>query len=122
VHLIAQVNAALEHIEEEGIDQVFARHREMAHIARSRADSLGCSPQCPGLNSLSPTLTGLRVPDGVSPATVREQLNARGILVARGLGRYEPTCFRIGHMGDIRPADVRRTLDELADVLAAAKR
>ncbi len=122
VHLIAQVDAALEQIGSEGLDQVYARHAEMAQIARRGAVSLGLSPQCPGLNQLSPTLTGLRAPDDVSPAFVREQLKARGILVARGLGRYEQTCFRIGHMGDIRPADVRRTLDALADVLAAARR
>jgi len=122
VHLIAQVHAALELIEAEGLDQVCARHQEMAQIARSGAASLGLSPQCPGLNDLSPTLTGLRAPDGVSPAFVREQLKARGILVGPGLRRYEPTCFRIGHMGDIRPADVRRTLGALAEVLAAATR
>ncbi|MCX6542999.1 MAG: alanine--glyoxylate aminotransferase family protein [Acidobacteria bacterium] len=122
VHLIAQVNAALELIEAEGLDQIFARHAEMARIARSRAASLGLSPQCPGLTNLSPTLTGLRVPDGVSPARIREQLKARGILVGPGLRRYEPTCFRIGHMGDIRPADVHRTMDALAEVLGAAGR
>ena len=118
VHLVAQVNAALDEIEAEGFDQVCARHVEMARIARSGAASLGLSPQCPGLKHLSPTLTGLRAPDGVSPALIREQLKARGILVARGLRRYETTSFRIGHMGDIRPADVRRTLAALADVLA----
>jgi aspartate aminotransferase-like enzyme len=122
VHLIAQVNAALELIEAEGLDQIFARHEEMALIARSRAAALGLSPQCPGLINLSPTLTGLRPPDGVSPARIREQLKTRGILVGPGLRRYEPTCFRIGHMGDIRPADVHRTMDALAEVLGAAGR
>ena len=121
VHLVAQVNAALEQIEAEGLEQVHARHEEMAGIARSGTLSLGCSPQCPGLEDLSPTLTGVRAPDGVGPALIREQLKARGILVAKGLGPYESTCFRIGHMGDIRPADVYRTLDALSDVLAAAR-
>jgi aspartate aminotransferase-like enzyme len=45
-------------------------------------------------------------------------LKARGILMAQGRGPYTPTSFRIGHMGDIRPADVRRTLDALAEILA----
>ena len=122
VHLIAQVHAALELIEAEGLDQVCARHAEMAQIARSGAAALGLSSQCPGLNELSPTLTGLHAPDDVSPALIREQLKARGILVGPGLRRYEPTSFRIGHMGDIRPSDVHRTLDALADVLAVARR
>jgi len=122
VHLFAQVNAALEQIGAEGPDQVHARHAEMADLARRGAAAMGLSPQCPGLTNLSPTLTGLRAPDGVSPAFIREQLKARGILVGPGLGRYEPDCIRIGHMGDIRTADVQRTLDALADVLSASRR
>jgi len=122
VHLFAQVSAALDQIGAEGLDQVHSRHEEMAQLARIGAATLGLSPQCPGLHSLSPTLTGLVAPPGVTPALIREHMKARGILVARGLGRYESTCFRIGHMGDIRPADVRRTLDALADVLNAARR
>jgi aspartate aminotransferase-like enzyme len=117
VHLIAQVNAALEQIEAEGLGTVYARHAELAQITRSGADALGFSPQCPGLKDLSPTLTGLRAPGGVSPVFIREQLKARGILVARGLGRYEPTSFRIGHMGDIRPTDVERTMSALGEIV-----
>jgi aspartate aminotransferase-like enzyme len=45
-------------------------------------------------------------------------MRARGILVAGGLEHFQPTAFRIGHMGDIRPADVERTLDALRDVLS----
>jgi aspartate aminotransferase-like enzyme len=122
VHLIAQVNAALRLIETEGLEHVYTRHEEMARIARNGAASLGLSPQCPGLGELSPTLTGLRAPDDVSPAIIRDHLKASGILVGKGLRRYESTSFRIGHMGDIRPADVQRTLDAIADALAAARR
>ena len=50
---------------------------------------------------------------------MRDGLKARGILTAAALERYQPSAFRIGHMGDIRPADVARTLDALAEVLAA---
>ncbi len=121
VHLVAQVDAALDQIEAEGLDEVHARHDDMARIARSGAAALGFSPQCPGLTNLSPTLTGLRVPEGISPARVREQLKDRRILVSKALGPYESTCLRIGHMGDIRPADVLQTLEALSDVLAGTR-
>jgi len=48
---------------------------------------------------------------------VRDGLKARGILTAAGLDRYQPSAFRIGHMGDIREDDVRQTLVALAEVL-----
>jgi aspartate aminotransferase-like enzyme len=122
VHLIAQVHAALEAIEEEGLEHVCARHEEMSRMARQSAAALGMSLQCPGLERFSPTVTGIRAPEGVSPIVIRDQMKARGILVARGLGRFESTSFRIGHMGDIRPGDVRQTMDALAEVVSARKR
>jgi aspartate aminotransferase-like enzyme len=118
VHLVAQVNAALELIEEEGPEKVFARHEEMGRLTRQGAADLGMPLQCPELQVFSPTVTAIRAPEGIAPLELRRQLKARGILTAQGLGSYTPTSFRIGHMGDIRPADVRRTLDTLAEILA----
>ena len=77
------------------------------------------SLQCPALSHRASTLTALSLPTGVAPADVRGALKARGILTAAGLGPYQATGFRIGHMGDIRMSDVERTLGALADVLSA---
>ena len=41
---------------------------------------------------------------------LRDRVKACGILTAAGLGPYQDVGFRIGHMGDIRMADVERTL------------
>jgi aspartate aminotransferase-like enzyme len=122
VHVVAQVNAALAQIEEEGLASVFARHEAMAEMTRQGVAALGMGLQCPGLDRWSPTLTAVRGPEGTSPAAIRDGMRARGILIARSLGGFEATCFRIGHMGDIRPADVRRTLDALADIVTAGSR
>ena len=45
-----------------------------------------------------------------------------GIMIAGGIGPYQESAFRIGHLGDIRPADVTRTLDALESVLSALVR
>lgn len=121
VHLVAQIHAALDLIEAEGLADVFARHEAMGRKARSGAAELGLSLQCPKLVDYSPTLTAVNAPDGMPPLEIRRQLKARGILTAQGLGPFNPTSFRIGHLGDIRLSDVQRTLDALAEVLAAAK-
>jgi aspartate aminotransferase-like enzyme len=73
--------------------------------------------QCPELTRLSATLTAIALPPGVAPKPLRDRIKARGILTAAGLGPYEATGFRIGHMGDIRMADVERTLGALSEAL-----
>ena len=118
VHLVLQVAEALRMHHEEGLEAVQARHSRMARMAHLRVTALGLSIQCPGLRRRSTTLTAVALPPDIPPARIRDGLKARGILTAAGLDRYQPSAFRIGHMGDIREADVERTLDALAEVLA----
>jgi aspartate aminotransferase-like enzyme len=97
---------------------VYERHAQMADRVRRGAAELGLSLQCPGLGAFSTTLTAIAAPDGVAPTDLRNGMRLRGVLTARGLGKYKETAFRIGHMGDIRLADVERTLTALAETLA----
>ena len=104
-------------IHDEGLEAVFRRHEQMALRVRQRIAELGLALQCPGLRRLSTTVTAIAAPAAMPPKTLRADMRARGILVAGGLEQFEATAFRIGHMGDIRPDDVERTLGVLADVL-----
>jgi aspartate aminotransferase-like enzyme len=118
VHLVLQVAEALRMLHEEGIRAVFARHARMAELARAGAAALGLAPQCPQLNARSTTLTAIALPPDLPPQRLREGIKARGILTAAGLDRFKDSAFRIGHMGDIREADVSRTLAAVAEVIA----
>jgi aspartate aminotransferase-like enzyme len=117
VHLVLQVAEALRMIQEEGFERVLRRHDDMARRARVLVRELGLALQCPALRERAATLTAVSLPADVSPGAVRAGLKARGILTAAGLGRYQGTSFRIGHMGDIRLSDVERTIAALSDVL-----
>ena len=117
VHLVLQVVEALRMIHAEGLDAVYGRHDAMAQMVRTGAAALGLTLQCPELQRRSATLTGISLPRDVPPDRVRQGLKGRGILTAAGLEHYRDTAFRIGHMGDIRPDDVRATLDALEPVL-----
>ena len=121
VHIVLQVGEALRMLHEETLPAVQRRHAEMADMARRGAAALGFELQCPALVRRSTTLTAVALPAGLSPQRVRDALTARGIRTAAGMERYLPSCMRIGHMGDIRPSDVARTLDELAQVIAAMR-
>jgi len=117
VHLVLQVAESLRMIHEQGFDVVLQRHEANANAVRRGVARLGLALQCPGLRALSPTVTAIALPASVAPKTVREGLEQRGILAAAAMGRFEPSGFRIGHMGDIRLADVERTLAGLAEIL-----
>jgi len=117
VHSILQVAEALRMIHEEGIDAVFRRHADMAGLTHRGIAALGLQHQCPSLTRRSTTVTAVALPPDRPPAQVRDALKSRGILVAGGLEHFQASAFRIGHMGDIQPADVQRTLDALREVL-----
>ena len=117
VHLVLQVAESLRLIHEEGVRRVQERHEANAARVRQGIAQRGLALQCPLLRGLSPTVTAIALPAGLAPKTIREGLKSRGILTAAGLGRYESTGFRIGHMGDIRMADIERTLGALNMVL-----
>jgi aspartate aminotransferase-like enzyme len=121
VDIVLQVAEALRLMQEEGLTSVYQRHELMAARARAGAKELGLSLQCPELGAFSSTLTAIAAPAGISPKEIRDGIRARGILTAGGLGKYKDSSFRIGHMGDIRVADVDRTLTALAETLAELK-
>jgi aspartate aminotransferase-like enzyme len=117
VHLVLQVAESLRLIHEEGVPRAQERHEANAARLRQGIALRGLALQCPSLRGLSPTVTAIALPAGLSPKVVREGMKARGILTAAGLGRFESTGFRIGHMGDIRMPDIERTLGALNMVL-----
>ena len=120
VHIVLQVAEALRMIHEEGLVNVYDRHDAMARRVRQGVAALGLTMQCPALGQHAATMTAIALPASVEPRAIRDGLKARGIWTAAGLGRYERRGFRVGHMGDIRPDDVERTLAALRDVLATA--
>jgi alanine-glyoxylate transaminase / serine-glyoxylate transaminase / serine-pyruvate transaminase len=104
-------------LHEEGLENVYRRHEAMAARVRAACADFGLSLQCPELSRHSATMTAIALPGGVDPTQFRERIKARRILTAAGLGPYAGRGFRIGHMGDIRMADVERTLDAVRDAL-----
>ena len=119
VQIVLQVAEALRMMHEEGLKAVYRRHHEMAGHVRESCNALGLALQCPALTRHSATMTAIALPGGVDPKAFRDHIKARGILTAAGLERYAPVGFRIGHMGDIRMADVERTLDAVRGALQA---
>lgn len=96
------LDAALDLLLEEGEAPRYARHRLLGQMTRAFG-SAGGFPPIVDEASASGTITSLRAPEGVTPQAIRQQAAARGLQIAGGLGPWQATAFRIGHVGAVSP-------------------
>ena len=52
---------------------------------------------------------------------INKGLKERGCEISNGYGDIKETTFRIGHMGDLKPAEVRGLLNNMDEVLEAMR-
>lgn len=91
---------ALRIVAEEGLEARWARHRRNAELLWSGLEELGLSMHVANPEHRPPSLTTVRVPDGVDEGKVRSRLLSRyGIEIAGGLGELKGHVWRIGLMG-----------------------
>jgi alanine-glyoxylate transaminase/serine-glyoxylate transaminase/serine-pyruvate transaminase len=100
------LEAALDMIEEEGLENIFARHRRLADATRAcvRHWGQGGGPEIYSLDpeAASDSLTAVLVPAGHDADRVRTIANDKyGVALGRGLAALQGKVFRIGHMGDL---------------------
>jgi alanine-glyoxylate transaminase/serine-glyoxylate transaminase/serine-pyruvate transaminase len=111
---------ALRLIAEEGLENVWERHRRNAEKLWAGLESLGLQCHVP-VDLRLPTLTTVRIPDGVDgKAFSLHLLNKHGIEVGGGLGTLAGKVWRIGLMGyNSREENVDRLLNLLEQELPA---
>ena len=109
IGLIYALDKQLDRIFEEGLENRFARHSAMAarvqQWAMARGFGLFAAEGC-----RSQTVTTINKPEGLDLADLNAFLLRRGMRIAGGYGPIKPTTFRIGHMGELRVADVEALL------------
>jgi alanine-glyoxylate transaminase/serine-glyoxylate transaminase/serine-pyruvate transaminase len=110
-NLLYGLSEALEMIQAEGLENVFARHRRLAHACRLAVEAWGLEIQCADSTAHSPVLTGVRVPADVNADAVREIIYERfNMSLGTGLGKLKGRMFRIGHLGDCNDLTLMATL------------
>jgi alanine-glyoxylate transaminase/serine-glyoxylate transaminase/serine-pyruvate transaminase len=109
---------ALRMIHEEGLAQCHQRHSRVAAILWDGLEGLGLQPIVP-LEHRLPSLTTVRVPEGVDELAVRRQLlQEYNIELAGGLGAFKGKAWRVGLMGySCRPENVLALLGALERIL-----
>jgi aspartate aminotransferase-like enzyme len=103
------LDVALAMIVEEGLDEVFERHRVLGRAARAaaRAHDLELfGPEDENAN----VVTAVRLPEGIDGAKVPKLMRDRfGVTIAGGQGKLKGQIARIAHCGYFGAFDVLTT-------------
>jgi alanine-glyoxylate transaminase / serine-glyoxylate transaminase / serine-pyruvate transaminase len=87
-------------LDEEGLDNVFARHARHGEATRRAVAGWGLETLCLDDREQSNSLTAVLVPNGHDADKVREAiLDAYDMSLGTGLGKMKGKIFRIGHLG-----------------------
>jgi len=105
ISLILGLRAALKMMQEEGLEQVYARHERLASATRAAATALGLKLLAP--ENPSPAATGIFVPDGMDGERLLDYLRDHmGLVIAEGQDHLRGKIVRIAHMGYMSVFDV----------------
>jgi alanine-glyoxylate transaminase/serine-glyoxylate transaminase/serine-pyruvate transaminase len=112
------IREALRLVAEEGIEQRWARHREMAGALKAGVEAMGLEMNAPDDYWL-PSLNAVKVTEGVTDTDVTDYLlDQYDLEIATGLGDLDGDIFRIGCMGySARPQNVSFLMGALGDAL-----
>ena len=99
--LLYGLKEAIAMLNEEGLDNVFARHLRLAAACRAAVKGWGLDVLCVDPKVYSPILTGILMPAGHDADNFRKvALENFNISYGAGLGKVAGKVFRIGHLGD----------------------
>ncbi|MBD2120336.1 alanine--glyoxylate aminotransferase family protein [Trichocoleus sp. FACHB-262] len=118
INLYYGLREALRLIGEEGLVNCWQRHQKNVEYLWQSLEEIGLTPHVEREFRL-PTLTTVRIPEGVDgKAIARQLLNEHNIEVGGGLGELAGKVWRVGLMGyNSRPESVDRLVAALKQVL-----
>jgi len=105
----------LERILDEGLENRFQRHREMASYVRDWARKYFAL--FADERYLSDTLTTITNNRNIDVAALNRQLGERGFQISNGYGKLKDKTFRIAHMADHNLEDIKELLGHIEDIL-----
>jgi alanine-glyoxylate transaminase/serine-glyoxylate transaminase/serine-pyruvate transaminase len=106
VNIFYGLRESIRLLDEEGLDNVTARHTRLAEAAR-RAVKVWAGNNGPTLFCVSPdrysdSVTAVLMPEGFGGDALRKTVRERfNVSLGGGLGKLSGKIFRIGHLGDL---------------------
>ncbi len=113
------LRAALDMLSEEGLANVYRRHRRLAGAVRAAVAGWALDVYCVEDDACSDTLTGVVTPEGLDSGDVIRTARERfGLSLGVGLGKVKGRLFRIGHLGALNELEVIATIGGVEMALA----
>ena len=99
-NMLYGLREALLLLEEEGLDNVFARHARHAEATRRAVSAWGLELNPLDDREHSNSLTAVRMPQGYDADQLRAAILERfDLSLGQGLGKHKGQLFRVGHLG-----------------------
>jgi len=110
-NLLYGLGEAIEMLNEEGLENVFARHTRHGAATRAAVEAWGLEVLCLDPGEYSGSLTAVLMPDGHDADRFRATvLDSFDMSLGTGLGRWAGKVFRIGHLGHFNDLMLAGTL------------
>lgn len=110
-NLLYGLAEAIDMLHEEGLDNVFARHKRHAEATRRAVQAWGLEVLCNEPKDYSQVLTAVMLPEGHNADEFRATvLKHFDMSLGNGLSRLAGKVFRIGHLGDFNDLMLMGTL------------
>ena len=118
VNLYFGLEAALEMMQNEGLEAIFARHARHRAAAQAGMKAIGL-PLFAAEGYGSPAITAV-APEGIDAEQLRKEVKSRfDILLAGGQDHLKGQVFRIGHLGYVCDRDVLTAVSAIEATLQA---
>jgi aspartate aminotransferase-like enzyme len=111
------LEAALQSMVDEGIENVFARHYEIAQHTRDGAKALGLE-LLPDPKFASNTVTAIRLPEGLDGKVFLAEVTKNyNVILGGGQKSLVGKIFRVGHMGWVEKSHIDEALKAAEETL-----
>lgn len=101
-NLLYGLNESINMLLEEGLDNVFARHKRLADATRLAVEAWGLEILAKNPIERSDSITAIIVPDGHDSDNLRKIIyDNYNMSLGTGLNKVKSKVFRIGHLGDL---------------------
>jgi alanine-glyoxylate transaminase/serine-glyoxylate transaminase/serine-pyruvate transaminase len=102
---------ALEMIQEEGLENIFRRHKRYGDATRAAVRAWGLDILCEEPSEYSNSLTAVVLPEGHNADRLRQIILEKfDMSLGTGLGQLAGKVFRIGHLGAFNDLTLAGTL------------
>jgi len=113
-HMFA-LDYQLDKILEEGLQNRYARHIACAELVRSWARKY--FEILPDEKFMSNTLTCVKNTREINVSDLNKQLGEKGVVISNGYGKLKDKTFRIAHMAETTPQEIKDLLEMINGIL-----